>query len=200
MDQTEITRVVRGSSNPGASYRLEGTVLHVDTSCGHDCTVSYQIKAPAGVAVRGDLRSGDVLLSGVGATDFELTSGDMTVRDAAGPVQIKATSGDIRVLDPQSTVRVDSTSGDISALNARGAVDISVTSGDVNVLMATPQSVTAEAKSGDVTVRVPRGSYRITTDAGSGDTAVQGLGTDPAAKNVIEVRTASGDALVSLAD
>lgn len=197
--QTEITRVVRGSSNPDDSYRLDGTVLHLDTSCGHDCTVSYQIKAPAGVAVRGDLQSGDVLLTGVGATDFTLTSGDVTIDRPAGAVRLTATSGDIRILDPASTVRVDSTSGDITALNARGAVDISVTSGDVNVLMATPQSVTAEARSGDVTVQVPKGSYRISTEAGSGDTAVQGLGTDPTAKNVIDVRTGSGDAVVSLA-
>ena len=35
-EQTKITRVVRRNTNPGESYRLDGTVLHLYTSCGHD--------------------------------------------------------------------------------------------------------------------------------------------------------------------
>ncbi len=198
--QTKITREVRRNTNPGESYRLDGTVLHIDTSCGHDCSVSYQIEAPAGVAVKGELRSGDVLLDGVGATDLRLTSGNVTVNAATGPVQLKTTSGDVRVVEAKSTVRVDATSGNVEAVNPGGAVDIEVASGDVNVLLATPLSVTAAAKSGNVNVVVPTGSYRITTDAESGDAAVHGLISDPAAKNVIDVSAHSGDAVVSLAE
>jgi DUF4097 and DUF4098 domain-containing protein YvlB len=199
VDKTTIKRVVRRSTDPGESYRLDGTVLNIDTSCGHDCHVSYEIQAPAGVAVRGELRSGDVHLSGVGTTELELTSGDVTVRDASGPVQLNARSGDIRVVDAKSSVKVESTSGNIHALNVGGAVDLKVTSGDLTVELAAPHSVTAEATSGNVNVRVPEGDYQIRTDTGSGDASVHGLTSDPDAKNIIDVRTRSGDAVVGLA-
>jgi hypothetical protein len=199
VDKTTIKRVVRRSTNPDESYRLDGTVLNIDTSCGHNCSVSYEIQAPAGVAVRGDLRSGDVRLTGVGATELELTSGDVTVSKATGPVQLRATSGDIRVIDTKSTVKVESTNGDIQALNVGGAVDVKVTSGDISVLLTAPHSVTAEATSGDVSVRVPEGAYQIRTDTMSGDASVQGLTSDPTAKNIIDVRTHSGDTVVGLA-
>jgi len=151
------------------------------------------------VAVRGELRSGNVRLTGVGATELEVTSGDVTVTKATGPVQLRATSGDIRVIDTKSEVKVESTNGDIQALHVGGPVDVKVTSGDIAVLLTAPHSVTAEATSGDVNVRVPDGDYQIRTDTGSGEASVQGLSSDPDAKNIIDVRTRSGDALVGVA-
>ncbi|MET0417447.1 MAG: DUF4097 family beta strand repeat-containing protein, partial [Actinoplanes sp.] len=200
VDQTKITRVVRRNTNPGESYRLDGTVLYIDTSCGHDCTVSYQIEAPAGVAVKGELRSGDILLDGVGAADVQLTSGDLTVQGATGPVELQASSGDVRVIDSKGTVKAKASSGTIEAINPGGAVDLDVSSGEITVQLNTPQSVTAKASSGDVNVMVPEGAYKISATATSGDAAINGLTSDPAAKNVIDVRTRSGDAMVSLAE
>nr|WP_296066280.1 DUF4097 family beta strand repeat-containing protein [uncultured Actinoplanes sp.] len=197
--QTAIKRIVRGSSNPRESYRLDGTALLLDTSCGDNCQVSYEIEAPAGVAVRGGLRSGDVTLAGVGATDLQLTSGDMIVKDATGPVKLRATSGDIKVLTATSTVTVQSTSGDIEARNVAGAVDLQVTSGDITAERSTVGSVRAQATSGDVRVIVPAGRYQVTTDTRSGDDSVIGVTRDPSAKAVIDVRTRSGDATVSAA-
>lgn len=194
---TTIKRIVRGNANPGDSYRLNGGTLTLDTSCGHNCSVSYEITAPDGVAVRGDLRSGDVLLSGVGSTDLQLTSGDVTVRAPSGPVKLRGTSGDIRVLDAKSSVTVQTTSGDVQALDAAGAVDLKVTSGDVTAKLATMNSVRAQTTSGDVNVIVPKGSYKVSTETGSGDAMVNGITTDLSAKNTIDVRTGSGDANVS---
>jgi hypothetical protein len=195
--ETTITRVVRNDSDPGESYRLTGTTLNLDTSCGVNCSVSYQIRTAPGVAVRGRLTSGDVRLTGVGATDLQVTSGDLLVQDAAGPVQIRATSGDVRVVGAKSTVKVRSTSGDVQAIDAGGAVDAQVTSGDVTVRLAAPASVTAQTHSGDVNVTVPKGSYKLQTDAGSGDVATPGLVSDATSKNVIDVRTSSGDVNVT---
>src|SRR5690242_17966606 len=134
--ETKITREVRRNTNPGESYRLEGTVLHIDTSCGHDCTVSYQIEAPAGVAVKGELRSGDVLLNEVGATDIDVSSGDVTVNAATGPVKLQTTSGNVRVVDAVGTVTVDARSGDVEVLNPGGAVNLEASSGNIDVLLA----------------------------------------------------------------
>jgi hypothetical protein len=193
VQQTTIKRVVRGSSNPGESYRMTGSTLNLDTSCGPDCQVSYEIQAPAGVAVRGKLTSGGVALDGVGATDVELTSGNVSVRNATGAVRVHTTSGDIDVLGAKGAVTAQSTSGNVHALNAGGAVDVSATSGDVDVKITAPNSVHAEATSGSVNVVVPQGSYKISTDTGSGETSLHGLTSDPTATNVIDVRTRSGD-------
>jgi|tagenome__1003787_1003787.scaffolds.fasta_scaffold20486547_1 DUF4097 and DUF4098 domain-containing protein YvlB len=199
VDETTIKRIVRRSSNPGESYRVTGTSLNIDTSCGDNCSVTYEIQAPAGVAVRGALRSGDVALDGTGTTDLTLTSGDVVVRNAAGPVQLHATSGDIQVLDAKNSVKVESTSGDIKAINVAGAVDLAVTSGDITAQLTAANSVTAKATSGDVNVIVPPGDYRIATHTGSGDAGVHGVTSDPSARNVIDVRTGSGDVNVSAA-
>ncbi|MFG1996048.1 DUF4097 family beta strand repeat-containing protein [Actinoplanes sp. NPDC048988] len=194
--ETTIKRVIRNSSDPGDSYRLDGSVLLLDTSCGADCSVSYEVEAPAGVTVRGDLRSGDVNLTGIGATDLKLTSGDINVHEPAGPVLIRATSGDVRVLNAKDKVTVQSTSGDVNVLDAAGALDLRITSGDINASLTTPASVKAQTTSGDVQVRVPQGAYKITSHTGSGDDEIQGLTSDPAAKNTLDLRTSSGDALL----
>ena len=197
--ETTIKRVVQRSSNPADSYRVTGSTLTLDTSCGPDCSVSYDIQAPAGVAVRGQLRSGDVHLADVGATDLEVNSGDLTVSDATGPVRLRTTSGDVRVVGAKSRVTVQATSGDIEATNAGGPLDLRVTSGDITAKLVTAASVTAQATSGDVNITVPDGSYRIATITGSGHANVSGLHSDPAAKNVIDVRTGSGDVTVGTA-
>ena len=191
--ETTITRVVRRSSDPGPSYRLVGTTLNIDASCGADCSVSYEIKAPAGVAVRGRLRGGDVQLDGVGTTELEVTTGDLTVRDATGPVQVRGTTGDLQVLNAKGPVKLQSTTGDVRALNAGGAVEARVTTGDIDVVLAAPHSVIAESTTGDVDVTVPQGSYKVVTQAGSGEVDLHGLVSEATATNVLDLKVSSGD-------
>jgi Putative adhesin len=195
--ETRISRVIHRNSDPGQTYRLAGTVLHIDTDCGRNCSVSYDIEAPAGVTVRGEVTSGDIALDGVGATDVKLTSGDVMVRGATGAVRIRGTSGDINVLDGTAGVTIETTSGDVRAMNVAGPVTAAVTSGDVEVKTTAPASVTAHTTSGDVDVIVPAGSYQIATRTSSGDDRIIGIVNDPRSKNVIDVRTRSGDATVS---
>jgi putative adhesin len=195
--ETSIRRVIRRSSNPGSPYRLDGTTLNIDTSCGANCSVSYEIKTPAGVNVRGREHSGDVVLKGVGVTDIELTSGDVSVSGATGAVAIRATSGDIQVTDAKSSVKVHTTSGDVEATRVAGPADLKVTSGDMHVELTAPNSVTAQSTSGDIWVEVPASSYRVTTHSGSGDEKLEGLTSDATSKNVIDVRVTSGDITVA---
>jgi DUF4097 and DUF4098 domain-containing protein YvlB len=195
--ETTITRVIRQSSDPGESYRLEGSTLTIDASCGVRCSVSYLIKTPPGVTVRGKLGSGDVRLIGVAATDLEIGSGDMTVLKATGPVQVHTNSGDIKVLDAADTVKTESGSGDTEVINAAKAVTAKVHSGNLTVLLAEPGSVTAESGSGDIKVTVPEGSYKLVTDTGSGEVDLHGMASDSDATNVIDVKVGSGDVNVA---
>ena len=197
--ETKITRVIHRNSDPGRTYEIKGSVLTIDTDCGDNCSVTYDIEAPAGVAVRGELRSGDIGLTEVGATNVTVTSGDIMVSKAKGDVRAKATSGDINVVDSIGKVTVLSTSGDVRALNIDGAVEARTTSGDVDVQLTEVNSVTAKATSGDVNVIVPDGKYQIRTATASGDAQIVGVVNDPAAKSVIDMSAASGDATLSAA-
>lgn len=197
--ETTIKRVIRRSSNPGESYRLTGSTLSIDTSCGHNCSVSYEITAPPGVAVRGKLSSGDIGLDGAGATDLQVSSGDLTVRNATGPVQVDATSGDIEVTGGTGAVQAKASSGDVRVMNVAGPVDASVSSGDLDIKLTTANSVRAEASSGDLRVTVPAGGYQIHTDTGSDEAHVTGLTNDASSKNVLDLKASSGDLTVSAA-
>jgi Putative adhesin len=195
---TSIKRVVEHSADPGPSYRMVGNVLHIETRCGPRCSVSYEIQAPAGVAVTGGLTSGDLGLTGVGRTDVTLHSGDIVVRGATGTVKARSTSGDITVIDAKGGVTLQATSGDVHALNVSGGpVSARTTSGEVEVRALVPTGVTAQATSGDVDVTVPPGKYRLLTSTGSGDTNVTGIINDPTATNVLDVRARSGDVTVA---
>jgi DUF4097 and DUF4098 domain-containing protein YvlB len=155
--------------------------------------VSYQIQSPPGVNVRGNLDSGDIRLNGIGTTDVQVSSGDVTIDNAGGPVKVKATSGDIQVLHAKGTVTTNATSGDIRVVDPGGAVSVRATSGDVQVHLATPTSVLADVTSGDIDISVAPGTYHVITRNHSADTSLHGLADDPASKNVLDVNADSGD-------
>ncbi|GAA3345220.1 hypothetical protein GCM10020358_51440 [Amorphoplanes nipponensis] len=199
--ETRIKRLVRtdGSDDPRASYQLAGTVLSLDTSCGQRCRVSYEIQAPAGVAVRGKLGSGNLTLSDIGTADVTVGSGNALINGAAGAVSLKAGSGEVEANDLRGPVTLVTGSGNIEAHGLSGgqAVRVQTGSGEVTAELTRAASVTARTGSGNVELMVPDGAYRVTTHHGSGDAEVIGLVSDPAAKNVIEVQTGSGNATIT---
>jgi hypothetical protein len=193
VDVTTIRRVIRRTTNPGASYQLSGSTLTINTSCGLNCSVSYEVQTPPGVKVHGSLHSGDVTLAGVADTDVEVSSGDVLVTDATGPVKVRATSGEISVLRAHGAVNAVATSGDIRAIDPAGPVTVRATSGDVQIRLAAPNSITAYVTSGDLDISVPQGRYNIIDRTRSGDTSTNGLTSDPSSKNVLDVKATSGD-------
>jgi hypothetical protein len=196
ISETHIKRIVRSTgSDPGVSYRLDGTVLNVDTSCGHDCGVSYEIEAPTGVAVRGRLRSGDVSLTDVATADVTVTSGNILIERATGTVSAKATSGDITAVGLKGTSTLIAGSGNVEASEVSGGKPLRVeaSSGNVRATLLQAAPVTAKAESGDVNLDVPAGSYRLQTSTSSGDEEIAGITNDPKGTNLIDARTSSGD-------
>ncbi|MEU4422820.1 DUF4097 family beta strand repeat-containing protein [Actinoplanes sp. NPDC024001] len=195
--ETRIRRVIRGDTDPKASYQRSGGVLTLNTDCGPDCSVSYEITAPAGVAVRGELTAGDLTLAGTGPVDLELTSGDVMVERATGAVKVKATSGDVTVIGGTG-VTVDTKSGDLMVDDVTGPLTARATSGDMTLRLAAPSSVTASLTSGDIDLMVPPGPYRVRTDITHGsDEQIVGIPNDPKATNVLDVRTTNGDVSIT---
>ncbi len=196
--ETKITRIIRNSTDPKMSYQLVGATLRLSDDCGGNCSVSYQIEAPAGVTVSGRIGSGDVQLTGVGATDVAVSSGDVRIRDAAGTVKVQSGSGDVTVDGAKSGVTLGTSSGDVRATGITGGpVSATVGSGDVTLGLVTPQTVTASTTSGDLRLNVPTGKYKVSTDKASGDITVTGVTNDPAATAALDLRVGSGDIVVS---
>lgn len=149
----------------------------------------------AGPPTASDAWTGSVL--GVGAdchgsgcsADYVVTVPDST------DVTVATGSGDIALTGSLGAVTLRSVSGDIEAsdLDAH-RVSAQVDSGDVDLGLASAASpVGVSTGSGDVSVRLPRGTaYLVDVESGSGDSEV-GVPTDPAGTRTVRVRTGSGD-------
>lgn len=115
----------------------------------------------------------DVVVPRGTAVTGEAKSGDITVEGLAA-TDVTVQSGDVRVLD------------------GAGSVKVQTSSGDITVNLATPQSVHADANSGDVKVVVPQDHYRVQVQTSSGDQRID-IPTDPASTRTLDLRADSGD-------
>lgn len=191
---TRIDRVVRYSSAnpPDAGYRIQGGTLVIDTDCGRGCDVDYTISAPRGVRVSGQSDSGDVRLTAVGPVDLQIDSGSFTADGVAGALRLLADSGAVSVSNVTGPADLRVGSGTLAASALGGAVTAVVESGDAALSLSAPVPVTARVDSGDLTLRVPDGKYRVRTNVDSGRVDV-GIDDDPAASTVLDLRADSGD-------
>ncbi|WP_422736438.1 DUF4097 family beta strand repeat-containing protein [Micromonospora sp. WMMD729] len=195
--EARIKRVVRyQGGEPKARYEIRDSELVLDTDCGDRCSVSYEVTVPDGVSVQGDSGSGDVELTKVGAVKLRLGSGDVRVTEAAGALDVETGSGNIDLSEAGSTVRLRAGSGDISARRVTGATDAEAGSGNVTIEMEAPNSARAHASSGDVTLLVPAGSYRVRSSTGSGDARIT-VADDPAASLLLDGSASSGNVTIS---
>jgi hypothetical protein len=193
--QTRIKRVVHSSGqDPEQSYTISGSTLSVDTACGRNCSVSYEIQAPAGVKVRGNLHSGGIALVDVAAADVSVTSGDIRLERITGDVTAKASSGNIDAHALSGATNLSATSGNVTGLELTGGKPLTVeaSSGNIELHLMQPASVTARVSSGNVDVYVPNANYKIRDDTGSGEFTTN-LHNDDSSANVINVRTGSGN-------
>lgn len=196
-DQVKIKRMVRyQGGEPNSRYELKGDELLLPTDCGHRCSISWEVTAPKGVAVRGGTGSGNVDLTDVGAVEFTLSSGDLTISGASGEVRAATTSGNIRLVEAAGPARLRAESGDIEARRLTSAVDAEATSGNLTVELDQPAPARLHATSGNVDLAVPAGRYRVRADARSGDTDVQ-VTNDPGASLLLDVSATSGNVTVT---
>lgn len=194
----EIARTVRyrGGAEPDTAYRIDGTELFIDTDCGHDCSVSFDILAPEGVAVRGENGSGDAVFARTGAVDYTVGSGDIELIDPVGTVRAETGSGDITITGATAPLTLRTRSGSISGRGLGGGeVRAETGSGDVELALDEPASVRADTGSGNVRLTVPAGRYQVKVDTGSGESDVR-VPHDPNATLTIAVHTGSGDITV----
>lgn len=206
----EQTIQYRGDRPAVATHQLAAGTLVLDTDCGRHCSADYRVTVPRGVMVTGRLGSGDIDLAGVASVDVEsgsgtisvadvsgnvtaqTGSGDITARGIGGNVQVHTGSGVITASDVAGTTTAGATSGDVNARGVTGSVDAETGSGTIKVALVAPASIKANAVSGDVTLTVPEGAYRVVATTGSGDQHID-VPSDPSALNMLEAHTGSGE-------
>ena len=146
---------------PKNGHSVDGDTLTLAYKCG-TCSVDYKIEVPRGLTAKIDTGSGDI-----------------TLRDVTGPVNVSTGSGDV----------------DARGLAAK-QVNTRTGSGDVTLrFSAVPDQVQAVTGSGDGRLWVPNGTYNVNASTGSGDRKVE-VTHDASAPHAITVRTGSGDAEV----
>jgi hypothetical protein len=216
LTETKVHRRVQHTKNnkpTGATHRVEGTTLVLDT-CGDHCEANYEVLVPsADTTVVGDVGSGDAIIEGLASVDLENGSGDVTVRDIAKDVKIKAGSGNFSATRVGGALTADvgsgrielntvkgkvlavAHSGDIDGSFLSGDVIVDAGSGRVELTLAEPRSVRVNNGSGDVNVRVPGGPYKITGSSGDDSREIH-VPTDPGASLELNLTTGSGEVRV----
>jgi Toastrack DUF4097 len=206
----DLRRTVRyrgAKPAPADTYRIEGGVVTVSTSCAgasRDCSASYELRVPprgtgAGVAVTGSDGSGDVTLTGVGRVDVKIGSGNLEVTDAAGAVTATSGSGNTRLTNVAGDVSITASSGNVSGRDLSGdQVTVRVSSGDVTLAVPGTNNVTAHTSSGNIDVTVPDHSCQVVAHADSGNTRVR-VTSDPTSAHKLDLTTGSGDITVKAA-
>jgi hypothetical protein len=211
---TKVHRTVHyDADRPGATHRLDGDALVIDSCPARNCWVEYDVTVPAGTRLDGVVNSGQIEIEGLAAVNLKIDSGEATVRGVTGAVNlesesgsvrlagigaavaVKASSGDVTVSDAKGAVSIAAESGNVTATGVGGAVDVRSESGDVTIALASAQDVRAQADSGGVTVTVPHTTYRVrtSTDSGNVDSAVA---DEAGGGHQLDLHTDSGDITV----
>lgn len=178
--------------------------LDCSTSVGVECFADVRLDVPKGVAVDVDSAGGDVMATGLAsAVTVNSKGGDIEMNDVAGDVKVHNLSGDVTLHDISGALTAETRSGDVHAEGLTGrTAHLNAVSGDVEAEFAVqPGHVTAGTRSGEVTVRVPRGTgpYQVRTDVRSGDVNSE-VASSPTATPVIDASTRSGDIRIAYSD
>ncbi|TCO64834.1 DUF4097 family beta strand repeat-containing protein [Actinocrispum wychmicini] len=202
------------NDKPAQTSHFEGDTLVLEDCKIRNCSIDYDVVLAAGAKVMGEVGSGEIELTGMSEVGVQAGSGNITVRDVAGPVTVKvssgraelsglgqsavveASSGDVRLTDVKGDATVVARSGSVVGTGLSGKTSVQSSSGDVTLTMAASQNVKVTASSGDIRVNVPKGTpYKTSVTTSSGDQRVN-VATDPNASTVMELQANSGDVTV----
>lgn len=165
--KVEVTRRVDGwvvlGNGPDARWSMRDGTLTLRVTCDaliSNCGSRHQVKVPRGVAVTVNGDNGRILASGF---DTPLTlhsdNGKVTVRDSSGPLKLESDNGGL------VTERISSRS--VSARSDNGGIRLGFS--------AVPDLVDTVSDNGRVTIDLPSGSqaYAVTATARNGRVSVK---------------------------
>ncbi|MBO1419704.1 DUF4097 family beta strand repeat-containing protein [Streptomyces sp. FH025] len=165
------------SGKPDATTRVEGGVL-VLGGCGRNCSVDYTVELPAGLPISGGTSAGGINLSQVGEVSVHTDSGDITVDQASGSVDVRTNNGEIKGT---------SLKGD--------RIQAKTDNGGIKLTPGKAQDIKAKTSNGEIHVTVPAGSYRVSAGTDIGEKHI-GVQNDPNGKYKLDLGTDIGDITV----
>ncbi|MBB6344561.1 DUF4097 family beta strand repeat-containing protein [Nonomuraea muscovyensis] len=112
-------------------------------------------------------------------------------------VDVESGSGDVTLRSLSGTVKLSMGSGDVDGNGLTGKrLTADLGSGSMELkYAAAPDDARLETGSGDIMLRVPDGSYAVTTDMGSGDESIS-VKRDNASPHKMTIKAGSGDVSV----
>jgi DUF4097 and DUF4098 domain-containing protein YvlB len=135
--------------------RQDGNNIRIDYVNYHNISIDYDISVPEQTVVR--TKSG---------------SGDQTIENTRGNVEITTGSGDVRLTNLQGELRLQTGSGDVRARQVSGSVRGGTGSGDIEIEESGPGDIDLHTGSGNITARGVQGSFHGET--GSGEITAEG--------------------------
>ncbi|GAA2666570.1 MULTISPECIES: DUF4097 family beta strand repeat-containing protein [Actinosynnema] len=192
-----LTRSLRYSRHeaktPATSHRVEGETLVLE-GCGLHCTATYDLVLPERARITGESDGGDVSAEGALSVDLEVDSGTVVLNEVVEGVSLRGNSSNASITGAGGPLDVRLDSGDLRATGmTKGPVTVTTGSGHVELALAEPASVRARTDSGQLTVRVPAGAYKVVTETDSGKVDITGVVNDRDAAYELFLRTDSGN-------
>lgn len=174
-DDVLLERDLRGSplSEPDEDITEREGSLGVEAQCGgisffHSCSVDYDVTVPQGTQVKLETISGQITVDNLeGDLEVEATSGEVEVTEVTGDVDVSTVSGGIELADVTGSAVVDSTSGSIGASGEGDLLEASSTSGTVDLSGFTADEVRVSSTSGDTTIGSGFNTLEADTVSGS---------------------------------
>ncbi|MFJ4593500.1 MULTISPECIES: DUF4097 family beta strand repeat-containing protein [unclassified Kitasatospora] len=165
------------SGKPGASTRVDGGLL-VLGGCGRNCSVDYTVELPPGLPITGGTSAGGIKLTQVGDVSVHTSSGDITLDDVAGPVDVRTNNGEIKGT---------SLKGD--------RVSAKTDNGGIKLTPGKAQNITAKTSNGEINVTMPTASYHVTASTDLGEKHI-GVQNDPNGQYKLDLGTNIGEITV----
>jgi hypothetical protein len=154
-----------------------GNAIRIGRFEDHDLqqnvSISYDIIAPVQSTLRSRTGSGDQTVDDIsGPVDVSSGSGRITLGSIGGRVSVATGSGDISTGAVRGALTAKSGSGSVHTGGVAGELVVTTASGDIDASQTAAGSVRVSAASGKVRLTGIQGSLRA--DSASGDISVQG--------------------------
>jgi len=201
---------------PQVQRQMRGGTLQLRSRCPRmslRCAVILGSQVPERIAVSIRARSAPTTAQNLsGPLDVMTLSGEVTVQQIAAPVRVdtaagkvtlndlhgdlvaKTISAPIQLYDIRGQIRLISKSGSITGVGwVTPALDAQTATGWVTAEFgAPPGRIDIRSVSGQVTLSMPAGHYRLDLEAPAGAIRVTGIVDDPTSARTIKISTGGG--------
>lgn len=168
--------------------RREGDTLYLKTILpepverlfmwNRDAYMDVTVSVPKSAVLVVEDSSGDLELSNVQSATVADSSGDQTIRNIAGDLDVTDSSGEIGIEHVIGNLRLKDSSGDIDIDDVKGSVEITVdSSGDMTIQRVAGDVHVINDSSGDIEIADVQRNVSIDSDS-SGSIRVDRIGGD----------------------